>query len=149
MKLTNLKQIPSSDFIIELEKHIKSNVPEVNPPDWSLFNKTGRGRISLPNNKYWWYTRAASLLRKIYLNEPIGTQKLRSHYGTRMDNGHRPEKHVDGGGSNIRKITQQLSQAGLIEKTKKGCMLTSSGRSLLDGLSSQMSRKTNLKKWYE
>ena len=47
------------------------------PPDWSNYVKTGHFKENMPNQADWFYTRSASVLRKIYFNGPIGIQKLR------------------------------------------------------------------------
>ena len=146
--MVSIKEVPP-EFLIEwLEEHLKHNIQEVKPPTWSSFVKTGRGRDAPPDKKDWWYTRAASLLRKIYLNQPIGIQRMRSFYGGRMDRGLKPEHHVDGGGSNIRKILQQLEDGGLVEKTRKGRVLTPKAHALLDRLATEVSKKMDVRPWY-
>lgn len=147
--MVGVKEVPPELLIARLEEHIKRDVQEVKPPTWSYFVKTGRGRDAPPDERYWWYTRAASLLRKIYLNQPVGVQRLRSYYGGRIDRGVAPEHHADGGGSNIRKILQQLEDGGLLEKTRKGRVLTPKARALLDRLATEVSKNMDVRPWYE
>lgn len=113
----------------ELKKVIKQ-------PEWSVFVKTGAGKERPPEHKEWWYLRAASILRKIYILGPIGVEKLKTKYGNKKNRGHKPEKFVKGSGKIIRVILQQLEQAGFVEKNekskRKGRILTAKGRSFLD-----------------
>jgi len=58
---------------------------------------------------------------------------LRAKYGGRKSLGVRRQHTRKGGGSNIRKILQQLETARLVETTKgKGRTLTKEGRRVLD-----------------
>jgi small subunit ribosomal protein S19e len=124
--------VPAQEFIKKLAKYLKENVDEVSPPSWASVAKTGPHVQRQPQDPDWWYTRCASLLRKIYVHGPIGIEKLRAEYGGRKDFGVRPEHAVRAGGTIIRKALQQLEAAGLIETVKpKGRIVTSEGRKLL------------------
>ena len=147
--MVSVKDVPPDVFLRKLKEYIKKNIPEVKPPEWAFYVKTGVAKERPPDDPDWWYMRAASLLRKLYLYGPIGVERLRSFYGGRKDRGVRPEHHADGGGSNIRKILQQLEAAGLVEKVEKGRILTREGRSLLDKLAAEVRREIVIKPWYE
>ena len=147
--MVSVKDVPANIFIEKLSKYIKDNIHEVNPPEWALWVKTGVSRERPPDDPDWWYIRAASILRKIYLKGPLGIDDLRKMYGGRKDRGVKPEHFYPGGGSNIRKILQQLENAGLIQKTPRGRVLTNKGRSLLDRLAAEIRRNMNIKPWYE
>ena len=134
-------EVPPSKLIEELANYLKNNVDEVKPPPWAPYVKTGSHVQRPPQNPDWWFVRCASLLRKIYLKGPIGIAHLRSEYGGRKDFGTRPEHVRLGGGSIIRKALQQLEAAGLVETTKKGRVITSKGRQLLDRLSTEIRRE--------
>jgi len=124
--------VPAQEFIKKLAKYLKENVDEVSPPSWASVAKTGSHVQRQPQDPDWWYTRCASLLRKIYVHGPIGIEKLRAEYGGRKDFGVRPEHAVRAGGTIIRKALQQLEAAGLIETVKpKGRIVTREGRKLL------------------
>ncbi len=108
-------------------------------PEWAQFVKTSTARERMPVDPQWWYFRAASLLRKMYiLNKPIGTNKLRNMYGGRKNRGHKPEHFYKGSGKIIRVLLQQLEKAGYITFVEKGVhkgrMITPQGKKLLDGL---------------
>jgi small subunit ribosomal protein S19e len=72
------------------------------------------------------------LLRRIYLDSPVGTERLRSYYGGRKKSGHKPAHFRKASGNIIRKILQQLEKAGFVEKSGKGRKLTSKGQKFLD-----------------
>lgn len=114
-------------------------IEEIKPPKWSLYVKTGTHKQRPPKQKDWWYLRAASILRKIYILGPIGTNKLRRKYGGLKGRGHQPEEFRRGSGSIIRKSLQQLEKAGLIAQTQKkghkGRQVTAKGKAFLDKLS--------------
>ncbi|MBU2634380.1 MAG: 30S ribosomal protein S19e [Nanoarchaeota archaeon] len=113
--------------------------PLIKAPEWSLFVKTGTSKERAPDNQNWWYFRAASILRTIYIKGPIGTNKLRVKYGSKKNRGVKPEKFYPGSGKIIRTILQQLEKIELIkqaEKNKyKGRVITPKGKSFLDKLS--------------
>ncbi|MCK5628966.1 30S ribosomal protein S19e [Candidatus Bathyarchaeota archaeon] len=133
--------VPAFQFIEKVAKYLKENIEEVQPPAWADFVKTGSHVQKQPQNPDWWYTRGASLLRKIYVHGPIGLEKLRGEYGGRKDFGVKPEHAVKAGGSNIRKILQQLEAAGLIQTvTTKGRKMSPKGRKLLKELSGELLR---------
>jgi small subunit ribosomal protein S19e len=137
--------IPPQVFIKKLAQYVKDNIDHVTPPSWAAYAKTGTFASRQPQNSDWWFTRCASLLRKTYIQGPIGVERLRAQYGGRKDQGTRPEHTGKGAGGNIRKIFQQLESAGLVENVKgQGRMLTSEGRRLLDTLATEM--KTELEK---
>ncbi len=131
--------VPTQMFIKKLAKYIKDNIDQVTPPLWTPYVKTGSYATQQPRNPDWWYTRCASLLRKTYTKGPIGVERLRAQYGGRKDLGTRPEHVRKGGGSNIRKLFQQLEEAGLVEKLKgQGRVLTSEGTRLLDTIATEI-----------
>ena len=137
--------IPPSVLIERLTRHLREEVDAIIPPTWASFVKTGSHTQGPPQNPDWWFTRCASLLRKIYIKGPIGIERLRSEYGGRIDRGVKPEHARKGGGAIIRKALQQLQAAGLVEPLRnRGRVVTREGRQLLDRLSTEI--KGNLEK---
>jgi small subunit ribosomal protein S19e len=134
--LTTPHDVPASKFIEKLAKYIKENVEEIQPPAWAAFAKTGAHVEKTPQDPDWWYTRSASILRKVYIHGPIGLENLRADYGGRKGFGVTPNHASKAGGSNIRKILQQLETAGLIQTTRpKGRVMSPKGRKLLQEVS--------------
>ncbi len=128
------REVPADRFVQRLAHYLKEKFPDVKPPEWALYVKTGPHKDRPPEDTDWWYYRAASILRKLYLsNEPIGVETFRTIYGGRQRRGVAPPHFRKGGGSNVRKILQQLERAGLVRKLRgRGRVLTPAGRSLLD-----------------
>ncbi|UCH89655.1 MAG: 30S ribosomal protein S19e [Thermoplasmata archaeon] len=130
--MTSVYDVPAKPLIKNLAKKLQEN-DHIKTPDWASYVKTGPHRERPPVNSDWWYIRVAALLRKIYMNSPVGVTHLRSMYGGKADKGSKPNKALMGSGAIIRRSLQQLEKAGLIETEKgKGRVITSKGRSLLD-----------------
>ena len=130
--MANPHDVPASKFIEKLAKYLKENVDEVQPPAWATVAKTGSHVEKQPRNQYWWYTRSASILRKVYVHGPIGLEKLRADYGGRKGFTVKPNHASKAGGSNVRKSLQQLEAAGLVEKASiKGRVMSPKGRKVL------------------
>ncbi|EGD71874.1 MAG: Ribosomal protein S19e [Candidatus Parvarchaeum acidophilus ARMAN-5_'5-way FS'] len=111
----------------------------VAPPEWSKFVKTGASRDRIPSQDNWWYLRAASILRRMYVDKrPIGVGRLRNIYGDKEKNRYSGQHFRPAGGAIIRHILQQLEESGLIKKTKIqnhfGRALTPKGISLTDSV---------------
>jgi len=131
--------VPASVLIKKIARYLKDNVYEVVPPTWSSFVKTGTHAERPPQELEWWFTRCASLLRKIYMKGPVGIARLRLEYGGRIDRGTKPGHARKGGGAIVRKALQQLEAAGLVETLRnRGRVVTKEGRRLLDKLSTEV-----------
>src|SRR5579863_6778444 len=129
--MVNAHDVPSNKLISALAEQMKS-VPAVQKPDWARYVKTGSHAERPPISSDWWFTRAASLLRKLYIHGPVGLTDLTRAYGGTKTLHYYPKHHRDAGGSNIRKILKQLEQAELVAKTPRGRVLTPKGRAMLD-----------------
>ncbi len=129
--MVNAHDVPSSKLIPALAEQMKS-VSSVQEPEWARWVKTGSHAERPPADSNWWFTRAASLMRKLYLHGPVGLGDLERVYGGSKALNYNPKHHRDAGGSNIRKILKQLEQAELVSKTPKGRVLSPKGRAMLD-----------------
>ncbi len=131
--MTSGRDVPPDVLIKRLSNELKE-IPEIQPPEWAKFVKLGVHKEYPPENPDWWYVRAASVLRKIYLNGPIGVQRLRLEYGGLRNRGVKPEHFFRGSGNIIRKILQQLEKAELVEKdqSNKGRKITPKGTAFID-----------------
>lgn len=122
---------PANRLIAAIAERLKG-VPEIKPPAWLAFGKTGSHVERAPQQPDAWYLRCASVLRKVYLRGGVGVARLRTAYGGRKHRGSRPERHRDAGGSAIRKALQQLEKAGLLRQAKgRGRSVTAKGEKLL------------------
>jgi small subunit ribosomal protein S19e len=112
---------------------------ELQMPEWALFIKTGSHKQRAPEQRDWWYVRSASVLRQIYMNGPVGVEKLRSYYGGRKRRGHKPPHFRKGSGKIIRTILTDLEKAGYVQKQgKSGRVITAKGQKFLDSVAKQI-----------
>ena len=135
--MVSAHDVPSGKLISALAEQMKS-VAAVQEPDWAHYVKTGSHAERPPTSSDWWFTRAASLLRKLYIHGPVGLTDLERGYGGTKALHYFPKHHRDAGGSNIRMILKQLEQAELVSKTPKGRVLTPKGRAMLDKVSKEI-----------
>ena len=128
MTILDIKpEIFVSSFAIKLKQ-----MPDFTMPEWAKLVKTSSGNERPPQEKDWWYKRAASILRQMYIKGVIGVNKLSTKYGVKKNRGSRPAKIAKGSRKIIRTIIQQAEKAGLISKAeKKGRQLTKQGLTLL------------------
>ncbi len=137
--MTTIYDVPADRLIGRLKEELKT-IEEISPPEWSKFVKTSCSKERRPDQEDWWYIRAASILRKVYMDGPLGVSRLRTIYGSKKNRGHQPEKFKRASGSVIRTILQQLEAAGLVEN-KTGRVITSKGQSLLNSLSREVEKE--------
>ncbi|MFA4862066.1 30S ribosomal protein S19e, partial [Methanoregula sp.] len=108
------------------------------PPAWAAFAKTGVHKEMPPEDPDWWFTRAAAVLRRVYVDGPLGVERMRSFYGGNKNRGSRPNAFRKGSGSVLRKSLQQLEAAGLIIHDKTGRRISPAGMAFLDNLSNEV-----------
>ena len=133
--MTMVYDVPAQALIDTVAKQLQQT-KSVTPPEWSKFARTGVHTENPPENSNWWFIRCAAIMRKVYVKDRIGIERLRAEFGGFRDRGSKPDKAVRGSGSVARVALQQLEAAGYLSKVKgKGRMLTGKGRSLLDNAS--------------
>jgi small subunit ribosomal protein S19e len=123
-------------FVSALAGALKK-VPEFKVPEWVGFVKSGVSRERPPVDDDFWYVRAASILRQLYIKGVVGVGKLRTRYGSKKDRGGKASKFRKASGKIIRVILQQAEAAGLVEKVSRlqyGRRLTQAGRDFLDSI---------------
>ena len=124
------------EFVEKLAEALKQT-PEFEKPEWVEYVKSGMSRERPPIDDDFWYFRAASILRQLYIKGVVGVGKLRTRYGAKKARGGRPSKFYKSGGKIIRTILQQAEAAGLVEKVDRlqhGRRLTEKGRDFLDAI---------------
>jgi small subunit ribosomal protein S19e len=129
--MVSVKEVKAEKLIEKLKEEL-SKEKEIQPPVWSKFAKSGAHRERPPQQKDFWYIRAASILRRLYIDGPVGVSKMRTYYGGRRRRGYKPAHFRKASGNFLRKILQQLEKAGLIEKAKGGRKVTAKGQKLLN-----------------
>ena len=133
--MATIYDVNPGKLIEKLAEELKK-IESITAPEWAKFAKTGAGKERPPVEKDWWYTRAASVMRKVYISGPIGVSKLRKKYSAKKNRGHKPERVYVGSGNILRKILQQLEKAELLKYVDKGVhkgrKITSKGEKLLN-----------------
>lgn len=131
--MTTVFDIPANALITKAADELK-NESEIKAPEWSEYVKTGVHKQMPPENPDWWYIRSAAVLRRIYVDGPIGVERMRSVYGGMQDRGSRPSHFRKGSGSIARKVMQQLETAGYLEKVTGGRNVSAKGHKFLDNI---------------
>ncbi len=137
--MTTVYDVPASELINKVAQRLKKD-KKVTPPEWTSYVKTGTHKELPPLNKDWWYTRCASILRRVYIDGPVGVERFRSFYGGRRNRGSKPERFVKGSGSIVREAVQQLEKAGYVRNAKKGRAISPAGRSFLDNVADEVKK---------
>lgn len=109
----------------------------VEKPEWVDFVKTGGNKKRPTTDLDFWYTRAAAVLRQIYVRKIVGVERLRVRFGGRKDRGMQPPEFRPAAGKIIRTILQQLDASGLTEKSqgkKLGRQLTAKGKEFMESV---------------
>ncbi|MBI5347415.1 MAG: 30S ribosomal protein S19e [Candidatus Aenigmarchaeota archaeon] len=127
--MVSMRDSDAKDVIDKTAENLKN---EMKMPDWARFVKTGVSRERPPEQDDWWYIRSASVLRRIYIDGPVGVSKLSSFYGGSKNRGHKPSHFRKGGGKILRTILQNLQALGYVETLPKGRKITPKGQKLLD-----------------
>ena len=143
--------VPADILIHKLSEILKSE--QIPIPSWIPFVKTGSHADKPPQKNDWWYTRCASLLRKIYLHGPVGVKDLRGMYGGAIAVGYGGNHHRDAGGAIIRTAIHSLEKLGYIDKVEgKGRTVSHGGMKKIDRLSTEIlnelvTKNSSLKKY--
>jgi small subunit ribosomal protein S19e len=133
--------VPADELISKLAEQLKKD-KKIASPSWAAFVKTGAHTEKIPQNKDWWYTRCASLLRKVYIHGPVGVSDLKSRYGGRKQIGYNLAHHKNAGGAIIRKALQQLEGAGYIVKKNRGRLISEEGTRRIDRIATELYKET-------
>ena len=136
--MAKVYDVPADELILKLTEILKTE--EIPAPNWTMFVKTGAHADKPPQKSDWWYTRCASILRKIYLHGPLSVNDLRTIYGTGKRNMYYGARHhKDASGAIIRNAIHGLEKLGYLEKVeKKGSVVTRQGMQKLDKLSTEI-----------
>ncbi|MCY4491710.1 MAG: 30S ribosomal protein S19e [Thaumarchaeota archaeon] len=135
--MAKVYDVPPDKLIDRLSEVLKTE--DIPAPSWIPFVKTGAHADKPPQNRDWWHTRCASILRKIYLRGPVGINKLRKNYGGGKPSGYGAAHHKDAGGAIIRNAIQGLEKLGYVEQLeKKGRIISKQGMQKLDKLATEI-----------
>ena len=138
--MVSAKEVSSSELVKRAKEELKK-LEEMKPPAWINFVKSGVHKERPPLQQDFWYIRAASVLRRIYMEGPVGVSKLRNFYGGRKHRGYRPDVSRRAAGNILRKVLQHLEKAGFVANDKKGRKITAKGQKFLDGIAKEIKKK--------
>jgi small subunit ribosomal protein S19e len=93
-----------------------------------------------PDSLSWWYTRAASIARQVYLHPNTSVGDLRNRYGGRQHNGAAPCHFAKASGKVLRTILHQLEAIEWVRKDGPGRVLTAKGQRQLDSIAQEVSK---------
>jgi small subunit ribosomal protein S19e len=140
--MTTLYDAPA-DELIEAAAEELAEEDAIEAPDWAEFAKTGIDRELPPEQDDFWQRRAASVLRKVATNGPVGVGALRTAYGSSKKGTNRyqvrPPHKTQASGNIIRTILQQLEEVGYVEAAGgEGRRVSAEGRAFLDDLAGEV-----------
>ncbi|WP_255194134.1 30S ribosomal protein S19e [Natronobeatus ordinarius] len=132
--MATMYDVPAEALIEALAADLEDRLDE---PEWAQFAKTGANRELPPEQENFWAVRAASLLRKVADNGPVGVERLATEYGGSKSGSNRygvaPASRADGSRNVIRTILQQLEDEDLVRTAEgEGRWITPEGQQLLD-----------------
>ncbi|CAL9122928.1 unnamed protein product [Musa textilis] len=104
-----VKDVSPHEFVKSYSSHLKRS-GKMELPEWTDIVKTGRFKELAPYDPDWYYIRAASMARKIYLRQGIGVGGFQKIYGGRKRNGSCPPHFCKSSGAVARHILQQLER---------------------------------------
>ena len=139
--MATVYDVHGQSLVSDLAEALKK-MDNISIPEWSVSTKTAAHRENAPDSDEWWYMRSASILRKIYLEGPMGTERLSKMYSGSKDRGGKPNKSHPGGRKIIRTVMKQLEAAELITHERgKGRKISPRGQSMLDGIALELKNK--------
>lgn len=143
--MTTVFDVPTDHLLPRVATKLAAD-PKFAPPAWAKIAKTGVHREKAPVNPQWWPTRVASILRRVYVDGPVGVVHLAAKYGGKRDRGSAPNRARMGSRSIVRESLHQLEAAGLVQAIKgKGRVVTAQGRKLLDNSAHEAARELEAK----
>jgi len=132
------RDVAAQDFINAYASFLQRQ-GKLEVPGYVDIVKTSAGNEMPPqDSEGWFYKRAASVARHIYLRKQVGVGALNKLYGNAKSRGTRPSKHVDASGSVNRRVLQALEKIGVLEISPKGGRrISENGQRDLDRIAAQ------------
>ena len=141
--MVTVYDVPAEKLILKAAEKLKGD-DNITPPEWAEYVRTDRHTEKAPTQDDWWFTRSASILRKLYIKGPMGTSRLAAEYGGYADKGSKPNRAVKGSRNIVRKCMIQLEAAGLLVSVEKqGRNISPAGQSLLDNAAKEVYDELN------
>lgn len=114
-----VRDVAAGAFIEAYAEHLK-NSDKFELPTWTDHVKTAFFKELAPYGDDWYYIRAASIARKVYLRPGTGVGQLQKWYGGANRNGVRHQHFKKASAGIIRSVLIQLEDMKVTEKTETG-----------------------------
>ncbi|CAL5444968.1 unnamed protein product [Camellia sinensis] len=114
-----VKDVSPHEFVKAYAAHLKRS-GKMELPHWTDIVKTAKFKELAPYDPDWYYIRAASMARKIYLRGGLGVGAFQRIYGGSQRNGSRPPHFCKSSGAIARHILQQLQNMNIVDFDSKG-----------------------------
>lgn len=139
MSSATVKDVPAPVFIQALAAHFKKS-GKFELPVWADLVKTATHKELSPRDPDWYFVRAASLARRVYLRGGQGVGAFTRVYGGSNRRGTRKSRFNSSSSGLIRHILLQLENVDIVGKKddRKGRFVTRQGRSELDTIAGQV-----------
>uniref|UniRef100_A0A7R9ZK75 40S ribosomal protein S19 n=1 Tax=Craspedostauros australis TaxID=1486917 RepID=A0A7R9ZK75_9STRA len=135
-----VRDVAAADFIEAYAEHLK-NSDKFELPVWSDTVKTGVFKELAPYGDDWYYIRAASIARKVYLRPGIGIGMLQKWYGGGYRRGTRCVHFRKSASGVIRSVLIQLQEMRVVEPLPDGGRrVTTVGQQDLDRIAGSVFR---------
>lgn len=142
--MVTIYDAPADEVISALADRLQDEISE---PEWATYVKSGSGNEFPPDQPDFWYARAASILRRVAIDGPVGVERLTTVYGNKKEGSTRygvaPNHRTDGSDKIVRTILQQLEDAGFVRDSpgENGRIVTADGQRFLDSTAGSVLEK--------
>ena len=133
-KGATMRDVSAYKWIRAMAAHLKQS-GKLFVPNCTELMKQSHGNQRAPENPDWYFYRAASVLRHVYIHPGTGYGGLGKAFAIKKNNGSRPEKTVKATRGLLHWVCRSLEGLKLIAKGKaKGRVLTREGRRKADAI---------------
>lgn len=133
--MANIFDVKGSAIVKLAADRLKEKIKK---PAYIEHVKSGPNKERNPHDPDFWFMRSASILRQVYVNGPIGVERLRTRYGSRKEHTMHRRHTMKAGGSIIRDALQALEKTGMVKNTKAGRVITPQGKSFMDKIAKEV-----------